>query len=482
MKKLLVIHDDEYLCDFLERFLSRHDYEIIKAKKTDAAIKTGSKNKPDLIIVNKDQSNINLNTFIQKKRKNKELHDTPVFYLGSLSTDDMNTLKNQNVDGLIETPINPETLLERLNLFFHIENNDTNINTPMLLDIHVKGHIIIIQIEANLEPDKLEVLNYEIRTLCKQKRFNSPKILFIIPSLYPETLTEENINLLFHFLNYAELKISPDKIKFLTQCEQLLSKLEKHETYKNFEIVYNLIDGIQKLNLDMANKKTVKVSALENNASFLFDLYDKKNNIIVPALTKITEEIHHYLQDNKLKELVYYSEENIEKMLIEKKKTNIMNTETEKIITDYEIVDENIDMIKGLNDKIKLFFRKLKKYSVLVVSLNQDNNQIIFKALNPYVNINFLHDTTTIPKIDGDKYISIFLDMETIEQSIIDLLEKIKTNTTFNNTKIIITATKISAEMLSKLKKSGTDNILFSPFSTSKVLYKVFESINSGIK
>ena len=60
---------------------------------------------------------------------------------------------------------------------------------------------------------KLEILNYKLRMYCKKEQIDKPRIFFMFPSLYPESITIDNLDILFHFLHYEELEFNKTQIK-----------------------------------------------------------------------------------------------------------------------------------------------------------------------------------------------------------------------------------------------------------------------------
>lgn len=483
MKKILFIYNDKIFLDFIDDFLKQKNFNVTSAANGLEGINIANKTFPDLIILDKQMKGIDLKGFLIKKSISPVLKDVPIFLIGDFISNELKNYKKENIKAFISTPINPGALLERLYLFFSIPQPKIKNRTPMLVDMHSKNNIIIIQIEGNFEPDKLEILNYEIRSFCRQKKIKIPKIFFIIPSLYPESITKENLDILFKFLEFPELNISSQNVKILSQCSNLLGIVKKNENYKQFEIVNNFIDGIQKLNLDIDNKKIISIDHLKEGGSYIFDLYDKVGMVRIPALTIVTKNMLDYLLKSGEKKLTYYSDTALEEI---RNKEVISSSATHenliKIMSEYDTIDDEFDMVKNLNDKMNLFLRKLTNSNILVVSNNKTNNAIISNALISYVNIDFMDTGKPISKVDMKRYILIFLDMELSNPSSIELLQKIRSQATRRQISVIITSNQMTREILSKLKTNGTDNVLLSPFSASKLLMKIFESVSSDRK
>jgi|GEM_PF-6884136 len=486
MKRLVFIYNNLIFLDFIKSYLSFKDFDVICAHNGLEGIRLGIKENPDLMIVDKNVIGIDLEGFLIKKRINPVLQDIPVFLLGDFSPKEIQKYGQQNVKAFISFPINPHALLERLNLFFKIHISIQNYNrTPMLVDMHNKGNIIIIQIEGNFEPDKLEILNYEIRNFCHQKKLTTPRVFIIIPSIYPESITMDNINLLFKFMTYPEFNLSNYHVKLLTQCNDFLKVFKSIKIYQDIENVANFIEGIQKLNLDIDNKKNISIDHLKDGASYIFDLYDDTGMVRIPALTKVTQNMLDYLKKSGEKRLTYYSETSLEESN-EKEVVYSKNSKEsiEKMITDYDIMNtEEFDVVKTLkDDKMKLFFSKLKNQKVLIVSLKDEYNKAILEALKPYVELIIIKDGNIIPDVEKERFISIFLDIDLENPSCLELLKMIRDKVSRRSTSVIITGKNINRETFNLLKSYGTDNILIEPFNSRKVLRKVFESVSSDRK
>lgn len=480
MKELLFIYHEEMFLDFIKKYLSIHNFFILSAKNGLEGIRIAKKEIPNLMFIDKDIRGIEMDGFLIKKRLIPELRDIPIFLIGNFTSNELKNFKDDSIKTFISVPINPEALLERILLFFKMPLPKIKTTTPMLIDMHSKGNIIIIQIEGNLEPDKLEILNYEIRSFCVNKKINKPRILFIIPSLYNESITKENIEILFSFFEFKEFKMSTYHVKILSQCAPLLELIDEHEKYCNLEIVSNFIDGIQRLNLDFDNRKEIRIEHLKEGTQYIFDLYDETGMVRIPALTKLTKNMIEYLLKSGETHLTYYSDTPIE--IADEKEVVSSKTAQQNIeimMSEYQMIDEEYDIIKNLNDKMNLFFRKLKGEKALIISDNKSNNDLILKILFPYFKIGLINEVNELSDLINEQYILIFIDIHFQNPNAIEILHKIRSKFSKKDTSVIIISDYISVETLEILKKSGTDNVLLAPFTTSEVIKKVFQSVSS---
>ncbi|MBN1799246.1 MAG: hypothetical protein JW822_11765 [Spirochaetales bacterium] len=437
--------------------------------------------KPDLIILNKHFPGMGGKGFLIKKSNNNATADIPVFLIGEFNSDEIVKLKQMNVVAFMSSPINPIILAERISLLFNLPPPIFAKKTPMLLDMHVRGNVIIAQIEGNFEEDKLEEYNYLIRAFCNKNEIVSPKVLIIIPSLYKESITKKNVDLLFRFTHYPELEVKEHHIKILTTLSDLLDIIIRHPQYSTYEIVKDFIAGFQSLQIDFDKKKTIPVRFLKQGCIYIFDLYDKEGRKIIPALTPLTEALLDKIKEQNITSLTYYSDFEFEE--IEREVEDLILLQDDKQIfsvfsENFEPIKAEVDISKIWDEKLSLFFRKMKGQNVLIVSGNQEVYDVILRSLNMYFNIEKKEKVADLPQIVDDKsYIVIFLDAEHSEDTVIELLRQIRSMVSRRKTSVIILANKLNKSSVIHFRNAGTDNIIVSPFSTNKILHKVFESI-----
>jgi response regulator RpfG family c-di-GMP phosphodiesterase len=437
--------------------------------------------KPGLVILNKTFPAMGSKGFMIKKSNNTATVEIPVFIIGEFGSDEILNLKKMNVVAFMSSPINPVILVERISLLFSLPPRPFSKRTPMLLDMHVRGNVIIAQIEGNFEEDKLEEFNYLVRAFCRDNSITSPRILIIIPSLYKESITKENIDLLFRFLHYPELEIKDFQIKLLTALPALISILKKNARYAEFEVVKDFVSGFQSLQIDFDKKKTVPTDFLKTGCIYIFDLYDNQGRKVVPALTPLTEPLLQKINEQGLGSLTYYSDFDFDE--IEREVEDLILLQDEKQIysifaENFEPIKAEVDISKIWDEKLSLFFRGMKGQNVLIVSGNRDVYDIILRSLNIYFNIEKKENGADLGAMVKQKsYIIVFLDGELSDEQVISMLRDIRAAVSRRKTSVIILANKLNKSSVIQFRNAGTDNIIVSPFSTNKILHKVFESV-----
>jgi CheY-like chemotaxis protein len=445
-----------------------------------------------LIILNKEFQDLDALGFLIKKRISAAIQKVPLFLIGDFNSKEIVDFKKENVVAFLSVPINPYALYERICMFLNIPVPPPKKTTPMLLDIHVKGNIFIVQIEGNLEPEKLELFNYLFRCFCMQKKIVIPKIFLIIPSLYPESVTPANINALFKFMTFGELTIRKHNVRILTANKVFVDEMKKIENLADFVIVRNYLQGMNDLQIDFDKVKKVPVDFLKVGSMYVFDLYDKYSQRHIPARTTVTQEMLDKLARQEIKTLTYYSDKEIVEVgddlnnAVENSPQDI-NTETmfAYITSDFEPLETKFANLEVWDEKRNLFFRNISGKSVLLISKNEEIHNLIDTSLGAYFKIGYMKEEEQLTELlSTQDFIAVFIDADATYNSktALELLCQIRTVATRRKTSVLILTSKIDMASAIKYRDSGTDNIILSPFTTSKVLQKVYSGLSEDRK
>lgn len=478
MAKILFMYPNKIFLEFIVTFLGRHGYEVATAATGHSIYTIAAKNYPDLIIVGNTLPGLELRSFLFKKRVSSSIKYAPVYLIGNFSSKELLDLKEFDIAAYFSSPLNPFALLEKINQRFRVSLADNSHKTPMLTDMHVKGKIFVIQIEANLEPNKLDLINFKIRSYCTAHKIEDPRLLFIIPSMYPETLTPENLDILFYAPHYPELKIFQRQIKILTKCEHFIKAVQQHPVYMQYELVPDYIYGIEHLNIDFDNMKKIPTGYLSAGSQYILDLYDENGEIRIPARTYITPEIAEYFKKSDLKHLIYYSAKDISELMStaaeEKTFTSDIAT-AENILNQHDEFEESTVVNENMEEKMSLFFNKIRDQRVLVISDKTEESQFIKESLSEILHVEIAKNGTDAKSaITANDYILVIIDINYSAPPAHELLAFIRNKAGKSNTTVIIQTHKINAETLQKFRKIGTDYVLVYPYTKQRLLQKVF--------
>lgn len=112
MDKIMIIEDDEIICDELKKLLVKNNYEAIVLKDFTNALKEIRQVKPDLILLDINIPVLNGKALLQNLRKET---DTPVIMVTSLNSEIDEALSiTYGADDYITKPYNPNILLLRI--------------------------------------------------------------------------------------------------------------------------------------------------------------------------------------------------------------------------------------------------------------------------------------------------------------------------------------------------------------------------------
>ncbi|MBN1524418.1 MAG: hypothetical protein JW904_08050 [Spirochaetales bacterium] len=481
--KLLVIHPEQEFRDFIQAYLTYKGHLAKTAADCIDGFSAAIHMKPHLIIINKDFKGLDAKGFLIKKIVNKVTENLPVFVLGDFSPIEIVEFKKMNVMAFISQPVNPVILTERISQLFGHSLPPVKKTTPMLFDLHARGNIIVIQVEGNLEPEKIEIMHYLIRKFCHEKEISRPRLFYIVPSLYPECLTDENIALLFKIRTFPELTIPVEHIKLLTGVGKLEEIIRQDLDLKQIETVSDFFSGLQTLQLDFDKKKSIPVEFLKKGFIYIFDLFDTGGKRIIPSLSPVTGQMLDYIRENGVSYVSYYSDMEPEEIEKDAEDFDALTDEERAMNTllgAYEPITQDTGSISTWDDKLTLFFRSLKGQKVLVFTPNPELKSIIKRDLEVYFKIKFHENGDDFStEFERESYSLMFLDSSIGDEPIVTALKKIREKASRRKTSIIILADHIHKASVIRFRDAGTDNIIATPFTARRLLLKIFDSISA---
>lgn len=477
MKRIVVIHEDKFFAEFITQYFNATGFTAMCCYNNVEGFTLASKESPDLIIANKESPYLDLKGFLIKKRLTEHITDVPLFLIGDFSPQEIKHYQNEKVLAFLSKRLNPRALVERVYLSFKIPIPDDPNRTPMLMDLHAKGHIFVAQIEGNFDPVKLVVLNFLLRLFCKSKKIKQPHILFIIPSLYPESMTKTNLEYLFEFMKFSELQSVPHKIQILTRIKALKALINEQPQFSKFMFPKDYVEGFRELISDIDIETVIPLDFMKKGNVYTLDLYDDQGHVIVPAMTEVTEVLMKALRNRGLKKLKYYSEVGIDD-IVTKFSVNMNASVFDFITREFTpISTESFDM-NILNQKQNLFFSQVKGQNMMFISEDKDLKVLSKQTLGTYFNIDFSSDGLEIKNIVEQKRLSIvFVDLRLDESRIFQVMKEIREKATRRKTTIILLAFKLNKSQLLRFMSFGTDNVILFPFTTTKIYNKVYTAV-----
>lgn len=485
MKKILLLYPDSLLLDFLAGYIESYGFQAFTSNYITDGIHLALKHVPDLIIANKHFKGMTAEYFLTRKNVSDKIAHIPVFLIGNFEMSEIMRLKKENVRAFISPQINPKALVERFYILFKMKAPEIDHHTPMLMDIHVKGDIFNIQIEGNLEMDKILLLNYLIRLYCKKKKVKSPSFLFIVPSLYPENITEKNMDALFAFRHAEELKLEKKAIQVLTRNSKMIHLLKSLSEPQYFNLPLDFFEAIQNLDIEIDLSTEIKLEYMKPGYTYYLDLYDLKGNLIMPANQEFSKEKLQELADKGTKSLFYKDEEAVitvaqEESPEEAQQRRYFQMKNQVAIkylqTEFEPVATELPTLQVVDEKQSLFFSKIKGQYVLLNTVNPSIISLIKQTMGMYFHIHIAEETSDFTeKLNKRRYSLIVLDEAIKKPPVLKKMAFIRSKFSRRASSTIVMAQKIDKAELVRLKSLGVSDIVLYPFTTQQIMQKLFQ-------
>jgi PleD family two-component response regulator len=233
--------------------------------------------------------------------------------------------------------------------------------------------------------------------------------------------------------------------------------------------------------IDFDKGKSVPVKFLKPGSSYIFDLFDKNGVRVVPALTIVNEQTLKSLEEKNISFLTYYSDDMIREIDIELEEIESVPELKELydvLLAEYESIGSDTQSVKVWDEKYTLFFQNIQGSKVLIITKEDSLHQLIVNALEAYLEIYIERNGQKIDTLFKEQdFVIAFLDAQMTDPPALDILGIIRKHATRKKTSVIIMAEKIDKASVVRFRDSGTNNIIVTPFSTNKILQKVFESV-----
>lgn len=159
MKKIMVVEDEDVICNELSELLGDNNYQVIILKDFKNALNEILNSSPDLILLDINIPYINGEVLLQDLRKTSNI---PVIMVTSRNSEIDEALSiSYGADDYITKPYNPNILLLRIGAVLKRTNNESNVLTYKDLSINVsKGIIKRDDMEIILTKNEMIIFSY----------------------------------------------------------------------------------------------------------------------------------------------------------------------------------------------------------------------------------------------------------------------------------------------------------------------------------
>ncbi len=255
MKSVLIVDAQPMLLEYLREKLIEEKIQVETAESERDAFTKLLSILPDLIIIDLKSSVQALSDFFAKKVADVNAKRIPVIVTGP-------TIEKEEAAGLVEfgvikyfaRPIKFDLFFESVGRVLHTPFAiDT---TPSVLDVHLNGDIIFIEIAMGMNSEKLLILKYKISEIIDTNKIKNPKIILMLTSLSLSFVDGYNLEILFQNIT-ADKRVSKRNIKVLSLDSITKEFIQGHQDLMEIEVATNLSNVLASLVGD-ANSSNVQ--------------------------------------------------------------------------------------------------------------------------------------------------------------------------------------------------------------------------------
>ncbi len=255
MKRVLLIDGSPIFSDFLHEKLKSEQISLDTAIGSRDAYTKLIVTLPDLVIIELESDvTYEIQELLDKKINDVNAKNIPIIITGpEIEHLKIATLAEYGVIKYFKKPIRFdiffETIGKVLKTRFSIDE------TPCILDLHLNGEIIFIEISSGLNREKLFMLKYKISEIITKNNLKIPKVIVMLTNLQLSFVDGVNLELLFDNI-IADKRISKENIKVLSLDNFVKDLIQGHEQYEGIEVSSRLTDilnGFVETNTNSAN-------------------------------------------------------------------------------------------------------------------------------------------------------------------------------------------------------------------------------------
>lgn len=245
MKLVLLIDASPMFREFLKGKLLAEQVNVETAVGNRDAYTKMITTLPDLVIIDVQENMDNLQEFLAKKCDDPNAKKIPIIISGpQVPRTQVATLAKFAVVKYFTKPIKFDVFFESIGKILH--TNFAMDTTPSILEMHVNGSIIFMEIAQGLNREKLFLVKYKLNELIENNNIHEPKLVIMMTNLKLTFIDGSNLELLFDNIIATE-KIKLKNIKILSFDQFTRELIDGHPQYSGIEIADNLNDVLNSL-------------------------------------------------------------------------------------------------------------------------------------------------------------------------------------------------------------------------------------------
>lgn len=243
MKQVLLIDASPIFMEFLKERLLAEQIKVETAAGNRDAFQKMVSLMPDLVIVDVESDILHIQDFLDNKISEPNAAKLPMMIVGpEIPRSSISNLAKYGVFNYFTKPIKFDVFFEAIGRI--IKTRLTIDETPSVIETHVNGNIIFVDIAQGLNRDKIEILKYKLDEIVEKNKMHDPKIIIMMTSLDLTFVDGTNLEILFDNLIGSFLL---KNIKVLSLNKFTNDLIEGHPAYHGIEVVESLNDILNSL-------------------------------------------------------------------------------------------------------------------------------------------------------------------------------------------------------------------------------------------
>ncbi|MBQ0039658.1 MAG: response regulator [Treponema sp.] len=238
MKSVLLIDGSPLFQDFLRDKVAAEQITIECASARESYSKMISL-LPDLIIIEIEKNlTEELKILLEKKSTDPNAKRIPIIMTGPVM--DRTKVANLVEYGVVKyftKPIKFDIFFESIGRILKTPlSMDT---TPCILDIHLNGNIIFVELAQGLNREKLMLLKYKLAEIINRYKINVPKVILMLTNLELTFVDGANLELLLNNITCSG-RIANNHVKILSLDDFVTQLVKGHMEYRGMVVSQNL--------------------------------------------------------------------------------------------------------------------------------------------------------------------------------------------------------------------------------------------------
>ena len=240
MKLVLIIDAPPMFREFLKEKLTEENIRVETSQGNRDAFTKMLSLLPDLVILDIENSVDDMSEFLEKKSKDINAAKIPIIISGPrIELESAGDLVKYGMLKYFTKPIKFDVFFESIGRVLKAAFlMDT---TPCLLELHMNGNLIFIEISAGLNREKIAILKYKLTELIDANALNAPKIILMMSNLKLSFIDMTNLEFLFDTVT-SDRRIQKKDVKILSLDSFVKEFIKGHENYSGIKVSESLLD------------------------------------------------------------------------------------------------------------------------------------------------------------------------------------------------------------------------------------------------